>query len=374
MDNVLTTMFVVPTGNTLPTGTNSTNTLTSGQVGVFGPDNLPATVANVALDSFIYFAQGRNIYYPGEQTKKSDKIYPKNVLQWYKVPGNLTANTQVTELSNLTVSYGTDVSVTLRLFSYYINAAYNNGLTRSVMVTTPCIDCGSSPCDTLSASDYQNTMQALAQQINNDEILNQFVKAGTDGTGLSTVILIQALPLQQYGPSCDLTNFPYQFDRLWFYTYTMYGPELTTDYEVADACNPAMTSSILQRASFPQNTPAETQQLEKDNFFNQAILHDMTSNPNYNAEFQSYVDSALAYDYYYIKFNKPANTNWMEGLGMDETVLLAFPSGDSGETALVPIITAFLGTPSNEQATPSSSTSFTTSSTTTTSTTFNIVP
>lgn len=374
MDNVLTTIFVVPTGNTLPTGSNSTNTLTSGQVGVFGPDNLPATVGTVGSDSFIYIAQGRNIYFPGEGTKKSDKIYTKNVLAWYKVTGNLEQNTQVTEISALNVGYGTDVSVTLRLFSYYINAAYNNGLTRSVMVTTPCIDCGSSPCDTLSAADYQATMQALAQAINDDEILNQFVSAGTDGTGLSTIILIQALTLQQYGPSCDLTNFPYQFDRMWFFTYVMSGPELTTDYEVNDACNVIATTTILQRSSYPQGTPAETKQLELDNFFNQAILHDITSNPNYNAEFQTYVDSALAYDYYYIKFTKPGNHNWLEGMPIDETVLFAFPKADSGETSMVAILTAFLGTPVNETATPTTSSSFTTSSTTTTSSTVFVTP
>ena len=373
MDQLLTTMYVVPIGNTLPVSGTSAN-LTPSQFGIFMPDNSPATVGTVGNAKYIYFAQARNINAPEEGTKKSDWIYKQagTVLDWYKVTGNLEQNTQVTQVSNLNAGCNQDISITLRLDSFYIRAAYNNGLTRSVMVTTPCCNCGSNPCDTLQPADVQATMEALAQAINSDEILSQFVTAGVDGTGSSTVILIQGNTLQVYGQgtSADLTNFPYQFDRMSFWTYVMNGPVLTTDYEVLDACDVVADTAILQRASYPINTTAEVQQLEKDYWSYQAIYKSIFSNVNYNGEFQTYVDSVLAYNLYYLHFNAPAQGGTSVGqVQQDEWVILAFPKGDSSETNAMAILTAFFGTPDNDLATPSTTSTYTTSSTSTTTTT-----
>lgn len=375
-DFSITTLFVVPTAATLPTS-GSTNNLTSGQFGMFLPDHSVATVANVGSAKYIYFAQGRNVYSVREATKKSDTIYLKNVEQWYKVTGSLQANTQITEISSLTAGCQEDISVTLRLDSMYIRAAYANSLTRTVMVTTPCCNCGSNPCDTLSASDIQATMQALAQAINDDVILNQFVTAGTQGSGATTKIIIQGQTLQVYGQgtSTDLTNYPYQFDRMFFWTYLMNGPVLTTDYEVQDYCNEVGTVSILQRASYPINTPAEIGQLEKDYWSYQAEYKTIFSNVNYNGEFQTYVDSAAAYDLYYITFKEQLEPGFKVGVNaQSESVIIALPQGGTATTGIASLLTAYFGTPDNSTATPSTTTTFTTSSTTTTSTTENVTP
>jgi len=378
MDNNLTTLFVVPTGNTLPSGSTQTLTTyasgstTTGQFGIFLPDNTPATAINVGTAQYIYFAQARNIYSPDEGTRKSDFIYPRNILAWYKVTGSLQANTQVTQISNLTAECNQNISITIRLDSFYIRTAYANGLTRSVMVTTPCCNCGSNPCDTLQASDIQATMEALAAAINADEILSPYVTAGVSGTGASTIIMIQGNTLQVYGQgtSTDLTNYPYQFDRMYFWTFVRSGPELTTDYEVDDACNVVATVAILQRASYPINTPVEVQQLEKDFFSYQAEYGAIFSNVNYNGEFMTYVDSALAYNLYYLKFLQPMwNSADIGVMRNDETVVLAFPKGDSGETNALAVLTAFLGAADNDLSTPSTTTTYTTSSTTSTTTT-----
>lgn len=371
-ENVLTTMFVVPTGNTLPTGSNSTNTLTSGQFGIFLPDNTPATVGNVGSARYIYFAQGRNVYSGYEGSKKSDWIQASNIINWYKVTGNLQQSTQVTEITSLTAGCQQDISITLRLDSYYIRAAYNNGLTRSVMVTTPCCDCGGNPCDSLGASDTQTTMSQLAQAINSDEILSLYVTAGTNGTGLSTSIWIQGKALQEYGQgtSVDLTNFPYQFDRMSFWTFVTNGPVLTTDYEVIDACDTVATVVILQRSSYPINTPAEVRQLEKDNFSYQAQYGHLFENVNFNGEYQTYVDSTSAYNLYYLNYFEPVVGGRDIGVTRkDEWSLIAIPKGDASEAGTVAILTAFLGTANNSIATPSTTSTYTTSSTTTTTST-----
>lgn len=376
-DQVLTTLFVVPTANTLPT-TGSTNNLTSGQFGIFLPDNTTATVGNVGSAKFIYMAQGRNIYSPIEGSKKSDQIEAANIIKWYKVTGALTANNQVTEITSLVAGCNENVSITLRLDSYYIRQAYFNGLTRSVMVTTPCCNCGSNPCDTLQASDIQNTMQALAQAINSDEILKNYVTAGTNGSGATTSVWIQGLPIQTYGQgtSTDLTNFPYQYDRVYFWTFMYSGPELTTDYQVIDACNSVGTVTILQRATYaPVGAPYEVQQMEKDYWYEQADFKSIFSNVNYNGEFQTYVDSTGAYDLYYLNFFEPIKTGRDIGVTRkDEWVCIAIPQGAASEAGTLAILTAFLGTPTNATATASTSTTYTTSSTTTSSTTANPTP
>lgn len=371
-EQVLTTLFVVPTANTLPT-TGTDAALTSGQFGIFLPDYTPATTGNVGSAKYIYMAQGRNIYAPGETVKKSDAIYGSQVIKWYKVIGALGANNQITEISAFNFGCNENVSITLRLDSYYIRTIYQNGLTRSVMVTTPCCNCGSNPCDTLGASDYQATVQALAQSINSDSILSQYVTAGTNGTGLSTTLWIQGLPINVYGQgtSTDLTNFPYQYDRAYFWTFVYTGPELTNDYQVIDACNIAGTVTIVQHASFaPVGAPAEVAQMEKWYYYDQMVMKPIFANVNFNGEFQSYVDSASAYDLYYLNFFHPTNSGLKLGYQpQDEWVIIALPQGSSDEAGMLAILTAFLGTPVNATATPSTSTSLTTSSTTTTTTT-----
>lgn len=381
-DFSLTSFFVGPTvANTgLPSG--STNTLASGQIGVFLPDNTPATVSTVANAKYIYLAQGRNIYSANEGTKKSDHIYASNVIEWYKVTGSMTASTQITEVTGLELNCQQDFSVTFRLDSFYIRAAYRNSLTRTVMVTTPCCSCGNNPCDELTAVEYATVLQSLAYAINADSILGQFVTAligNPDGLGNAQSLYITGKTLQEYGQgtSVDLTNFPYQFDRMFFWTYLMEGPDLTTDYEVQNYCNNVGTVNILQRASYPQATPAEVQQLEKDFWSYQSEYKHIFSNVNYNGEFQSYVDqTTTAYNLYYIRFFEPQVTGRDIGVTRkDETVCLAVTNGGTVESNITPILTAFLGSPDNQTSTSSTTTSLTSTLTSSsTTTTYNTTP
>lgn len=350
--DTLTTLFVVPTGNTLPT-INTNAQLTGTQFGIFLPNQAPATVANAGSAAYLFMSQNRNVASYNEGTKNSDFIYAKNILYWYKVTGSLAVNRQITTISALNAGCQEDISVTLRLDSYYIRMNYFNGLTRSVMVTTPCCACGSNPCTTLQPSDIAATMVSLATEINADPILSKYVVATNGGSGATTTVIISALPLANYAiNSCDLTNFPYQHDKLFFKTFVRSGPDLTTDYEVTDICNVVATVTLTQAATFIQNTPDEVKQMEKNYFSYQADLGAIFSNPNYNGEFQSYVDSASAYDLYYLVFAEPINTSMEVGVGTDrETVIIAIPNGDSSETPIVNILTAAFGTPVDSSST-----------------------
>src|SRR5690606_21562040 len=143
-DFSLTTLFVVPLGNNLPT-TGSTNDLTPGQVGFFLPNYSPATDLNIGAAKYFYVAQGqKNNYLKG--SKRSDKIHTSKVTEWYKVAGCPTPQNQITDISGFSVKCGDVVTLTLRAHSSYINTLYFNGLTRSVTVQAPCCDCGADPC------------------------------------------------------------------------------------------------------------------------------------------------------------------------------------------------------------------------------------
>lgn len=368
----LTTLYVVPTGNTLPT-TGTTSDLTPKQFGIFLPNYVPATTGTIASAKYFYLDQGRTIYAKGEGTKRSDRIYPSKIIEWYKASGQQTSSLQITQVSNLVAGCNEDVSVTLRLHSFYIDTVYHNGLTHSVMVTTPCCNCGSNPCDTLSANDINTTMLALASEINADTILNKFVVAGTTGSGATTDLVISGIPLDAYGLPCDLTAFPYQFDRMYFWTFVRTGPELTTDYEVYDACNPVATVTVLQRSSYPKFVAAEVQQSEKDFYPYQAEFKAIFKDPGFNGEFDSYVDAPV-YDFYYLKFHEPVNPDWGNQEPQDEAVMIYVPQGDSSEAPILAVLVAALGNPVDTTGTEPTTTTTTSTTTTSTTTTTTLMP
>lgn len=351
------TDFIVPSGNTLPTsGSTTTSDLTSGQFGIYLPNYVPATAITATSAKYLCLAQGRVIYAPGETTKRSDRIYSRNILSWMKMSGQATTTPQITTFSALTAGCNENISVTLRLDSFYIRTAYFNGLTKSVMTTTPCCDCGSNPCDTLQDADIAAAMNDLAAKINADTILNRFVTATNGGSGASRTLIITAKALDIYGNACDLTSFPFMYDRLSFWTYIHKGPDQTSDYEVVDRCDTLGTLTITQRASLPVLNAAEVAQIEKDNFSYQAMYKHIFSSPLYNGEFASLVEAGVTYDMYYLKFRHEDDLGFNSKEQIDEAVALYIPTSQTA--GIEAILVAAYGTPVDVTAVhPSSNTS-----------------
>lgn len=369
MDFSLTTLFVVPSTNTLPS-TGSTQDLTPGQLGVFLPTNAPATAGNIAAAKFVYFAQGRIENFP-KGSKKSDDIYEDKVVEWYKMTGEDTAQVQITEISGLSLQCDQDITITLRLFSDYINAGFYNGLTRSVMVHTPCCDCGDDPCADLDATQYEAVIDEFVAKINAEARLSEFVVAERIDSGANSFIRITGLPLTEYGQPCDLTAFPFQFDRMYFYTFIHKGPETSQDYVVADTCDIPGTIEVVQRALYPIGTPEEVKQLEKNFYSYQTTHKHIFSDPKFNGAFTSYVEDGEFYDMYVLKFKSPELYTWAGYVFQDETVILAVPNGSAAATDLETLLTVKFGAPTDYSVVDISTTTTTstTSSTTTTTTT-----
>ena len=378
-DFSLTTLFVVPVGNSFPSS-GSTQDLTPGQVGIFS-NNYVAT-ATPGNFPYFYVAQGRvNTYLQG--SKRSDKIAgciegscKSNVTEWYKVTGCPTAATQVTDVSGWNVKCGDIVTLTLRAHSSYIDTLYFNGFTRSVTVQAPCCDCGGDPCDTVDVPALiDQFILKLTQQapgINPDNIsFNTFYQFQRIGNDASAILRISGKALTRYGQPCDVAAFPYEYDRMYFRTFVYSGPATTADFIVADNCNIVANAVITQRSSYPDGTSDEIKQLEKNFYSYQAgYLKHLYRMVGYNENFESWVSDGTTYDTYYIKFNEYDKSaySWGDYIKEDSMVIIAVPQ--AAAATLETILEDALGSVSSDNTCITTTSTITTiwPSTTTTST------
>ena len=378
MDFSLTTLFVVPVGNTLPS-TGSTQNLTAGQFGIFTSIYTVANAGNIANYPYFYLAQGRtNTYLQG--SKRSDKISAANTTEWYKVTGNPVAANQVTEVGNFTVKPGEVITLTLRAHSSYIDTLYFNGFTRSVTVNAPCLACGENPCgdvDVPALIDNLIYHLSLKAPGNNPDNISfstfyQFQRIGDDQ---SAKLVISGKPLTKYGQPCDVAAFPWEYDRMWFRTFIFAGPATTADFIVADPCNMVAEPVITQRSSYVSGTSAEIQQLEKNFYSYQAgYLKHLYRMVGYNENFESWVTDGTSYDTYYIKFNTvdKSEYQWGDYIHEDSTVIVAIPHGYT--SAIQTVLEAALGTVTDDSGPITSTTSTTTTIWPSTSTTTTLIP
>jgi hypothetical protein len=384
-DFSLTTLFVVPVGNTLPSS-GSTQDLTAGQVGIFLNDYSVATAGNIAAAPYFYVAQGRvNTYLQG--SKRSDKIAgcpsgnscKTNVTEWYKSLGCPTPVNQVTDVVDFTVKPGEIVTLTLRGFSSYLNTLYFNGFTRSVTVNAPCLGCGDDPCTDVDVpaliDDLIYHLELDAPGNNPDNItLNQFYQFQRIGNDSSALLRITGKPLTAYGQPCDVAAFPFEYDRFYFRTFIFSGPATTADFIVDDPCNRVAQPIITQRSNYAVGTSAEVQQLEKNFYSYQAgYLKHLYRMNGYNENFESWVTDGQIYDLYYIKFNEYDKSayQWGDYIMEDSMVIIAVPENQT--SAIEAILVAGLGAVAGDTA------CITTTSTTTTvwpstSTTTTLIP
>jgi len=384
-DFSLTTLFVVPVGNTLPSS-GSTQNLTAGQVGIFLNDYSVADASNIAAAPYFYVAQGRvNTYLQG--SKRSDKISgcpggsscKTNVTEWYKSNGCATVVNQVTDVVDFTVKCGEIVTLTLRGFSSYLNTLYFNGFTRSVTVNAPCCDCGGDPCTDVDVPALIDSLiiklEEHAPGDNPDNIyLTQFYQFQRIGNDSSALLRISGKPLTAYGQPCDVAAFPWEYDRFYFRTFIFSGPATTADFIVDDPCNRVAQPVITQRSNYAVGTSAEVQQLEKNFYSYQAgYLKHLYRMNGYNENFESWVTDGQIYDLYYIKFNEYDKSayQWGDYIMEDSMVIIAVPENQT--SAIEAILVAGLGAVAGDTA------CITTTSTTTTvwpstSTTTTLIP
>ena len=390
-DFSLTTLFVVPVGQTSLPSAGSTQDLTAGQVGFFRNDYSVATAGNIAAAPYFYVAQGRqNTYLQG--SKRSDKIKgcpsgsgcSSNVTEWYKVSGCGTPAVQITDVTDWTVQCGEIVTLTLRGHSSYLDTLYFNGFTRSVTVQAPCCDCGADPCADVNTNAlinqfiYQLNLAAPGNNPDNITLSDFYTFENVGGT----ILRISGKPLTKYGQPCDIAAFPWEYDRMYFRTFVYQGPATTADFIVADNCNIVADPVVVQRASYPTGTAEEIAQLEKNFYSYQAgYLKHLFRMNGYNENFETYVTTGVIYDTYYIKFNQFDRSayQWGDYIYEDSMVILAAPNaatvGNAGIAAAVEaVLEAALGTVVDNNVCITTTTTTTSTPPTTTTTTSTLIP
>lgn len=373
----LTTVFVVPVGNTLPVS-GGTQNLTAGQFGVFKDDaRTIATNGNIASADFIQFFQGHEATIAAQiGSKPSDKIKSTKIKRWYKVTGNATAANEIWTVNDFTGKCGEDYTLTIVGHSSYLDTISYNGLTRSVTIKAPCCDCGASPCDDVDA---EALVDAIIQKLNQEnavqvgsQVLNMstFFYFTKVGTGANTSLVIESKPLTRYAQPCDVAANPQEFDRIWFRTFFYKGPATTVDFIVANACEAAATAEVTQRSSFPRLVSDEVKQMEFDYFSYQSPFKHLFRMAGYNQYFESFVTDGTVYNQYVIQFDElRQDDSFVANLKEDEKVIIYIPQG--ADSAIQTMLTTYLGAPLDESGnaivtTTSSSTTSSTSSTSTT--------
>jgi hypothetical protein len=383
-DFSLTTLFVVPVGQTTVPSSGSTQDLTAGQVGIFLNDYSAATAVNIAAAPYFYIAQGRtNTYLLG--SKRSDKIKGcptgagcnSNVTEWYKVSGCGTPAVQITDISAFSAQCGDVLTLTLRAHSSYLDTLYFNGYTKSVTVQAPCCDCGADPCVDVDVpaliDQFILKFSLQGPGINSDNItFSDFYSFERIGDDADAVLRITAKPLTAYGVPCDVAAYPHEYDRMWFRAFVYEGPATTADFIVSDACNIVAEATVIQRSSYATGSSAEIQQLEKNYYSYQAgYLKHLYRMAGYNGNFESWVSDGSVYDTYYIKFNELDRSayQWGDYIPTDSMVILAALSGGAYATAVEEILVAALGAVVDDNTCITTTTTTSAAPTTTTTTT-----
>lgn len=351
MDFSLTTLFILPASNTLPT-TGGPVDLVPGKFGVFRDDYSVATTGNIAASKYIYLAQGRIEQVPGLTTKKSDKIKAGQIIEWYKVPSIATSRVQISAVGYTGVGGNTDTitahcdesyTLSLRLFSSYIDLAYFNGLTRSFTYQTECCDgCTTGDC---GVADIPTMTAFFVNAINTDPLVSRYVTAATtanttDPDNPLYGLTITGKALTKYGAPCDITAFPYEYDKLRFQVWAFKGADTSQDYLVYDRCENIPTAT-LQTSTYPSGSSDEIKLLEVRYYSYQTTHKHLFRWPIWNGAYSSYVVDGTFYDTYYIKFKDLELHTWNDYVDQDETVIIAVPAGQG--TTLETLLTTYLG-------------------------------
>lgn len=334
-DFSLTTLFVVPDGNTIPT-TGSTEDLVAGKFGFFRNDYTPATAANAAAAPYIYLAQGR----ANKEllaSKRSDKLSKSRVSEFYKVSGVGTTQNQITEVSAISVKIPDEVTFTFRLFSNYIDIAFFNGLTRSVTVPAACGTDGTAISD-------EAIVDAVIAKAAQDVYISKFLtltKTGTDAGG-DVKLVVTGKALDKYGRvSDDIDTNQFEYDRLTFKVYVYKATETTADFFTLDKCHLLATVTTTQESSYIKGVSEEITILQERFYSFQAHMKHLYRHSGWNQMYEDYVKPNSIYDTYVIKY-KPVESE----PGVDAQIIIAAIQGQT--TTLEAILTAAIGAPANK--------------------------
>lgn len=319
-------VFVSPVSNTIPT-TGTTSNLTANELGIYLPNNTPATAGNIGAADYFYIAQGRPDTSLNLRTIKSDKIVAKNVIEKYLVTGSSSVNQQVGVISDIIAHCGEQLVISIRAFSQDIDAVFSNGLTRSIVLETPCCDCDTDPCEVLTPGQIEELVDEAVLKINSDPVLGKYIVASkTDDVEITLTGIAQ--PVIE---NCDLTANGFRYDAVVFQAWVYAGAFTTQDFANLGSCEESGVYETTQEISFPKGTTAQVLKEEINNHsYKVPAFKQIYADPGFNGLFNSNAQEGTLYDQFYIKVNNPESPNtWSAALNQDFTVIIYTPQAQT---------------------------------------------
>jgi hypothetical protein len=344
MDFSLSRVYVVPTDNTLPTS-GTTADLTANQFGVFLPNYTPAISTTADDADYIFMAQGRPNDNLNLKSIKSEFVSAKNIISKYIVTGSSTVTQQITQVSAFQAKAGETYNITIRAFSDMLNTSYYNGLVAPFTVKSPCLDCGSDPCDSLTASQIQDLVDEFVTKINDYNALKGFIVASRTGTGADSVLVLTGQAQTGFTQNSDTTVNGYVMDAVTFDTWALVDAPTTQDLAVYDACNVFATVEITQNVSFPRGLAAQVKKVEQEWYaYTLPSFKTNYSDANFNLMKHSNVVDGTVYDTITLRVANSDNATmtFVDRVPEESTVIIFSPA--SKTAAIKAIIEAQVGT------------------------------
>lgn len=299
MDFSLPNLFVVQTGNTIPT-TGTTQNLTPNQFGIFLPNYTPATAANSAAADFIFAALGHPAAANNPlnlPSRKGEWISKSNVLSLNLITGTSTGTNQISTITNFVAKAGNQYSILVRAFSSLLNASSKNGWNEVFTVNGPCLDCGDDPCAALDAAATEALVDAFILQMQRRTAFSGYLTFTKTGSGLTSGITVTGVTQAGFPQNCDLNANPYELDVVSFDIFAQVDPPTTMDYSIPSPCDEFATVTVTQLPSFPRGTYGEVRQAEI-NYYSYTVpkFSQLYSNPNFNGLFTLNAQTGVVYD------------------------------------------------------------------------------
>jgi hypothetical protein len=345
----MTTLFVVPTGNTLPTGSARTFDLNPvlAQFGVFDAAGVAATTGTLGTSKSMLLAQGRleDVDSDGNRlgTKKAGPIFKEKVKNFYKVTASATSQEQVITINNFAQIHPDEtISLSVRLRSRFIDSSFAQaiGLLKSITYNTPCGECGDAPCTELTPEQIEDMVDFFVGQGNAHSQLSQFVTFSKTGSGATAALVLTAKPVPQLKPNSPwmYTN-SFELDKVSMNAYFYTGVPVTSDMLVHDRCKNIADVATTQKPIFPRGLKEQIRAEEIRFNSYQNVNKTMFDDPDWN-NFISYAD-ASTYTQYFIEFEPNTPLQYVDHNNMTEWARIAAPTGQ--EANIEALLEAFLG-------------------------------
>lgn len=209
MNHDIKQFWVVPADAALLTSGTTIN-LTAGKVGIFNSSSAAISTAPTGVQSpYIFLAQGNGV--PTLNSFKTDKIYIRNITDWYGDTADNTGLEQITyvgwdeinDCKTPDISCDKDYYITLRVFEHYLNNVQSPFLQETVLVKSPCCaDCGTD-CDDLGAFAI---FTQFAAKINESSRFTSYVTASVVSKLVSGTAVAPTFCLTLPDPGTSLGN------------------------------------------------------------------------------------------------------------------------------------------------------------------------